>query len=215
MAKSHRPRLLGLAILAMAATAAHAQPGASADSLAGEAPAVTPRLAIGAEVPLAEELYTTLTGERAALAGLMGERGTVVVFLRPRCPWVWIYADRLKRLVQRYQGEGVSVVVVAPALGNDRERQSVSVKGAPVLIDSERRLAHAFGARMSPEVFLFDAGGSLVYTGAIDDRPSSAQGVETAYLDLALERLLRGQPVGIQETHPFGCLGSFRFTADS
>jgi len=42
------------------------------------------------------------------------------------------------------------------------------------VLDSDNVLADAFGAARTPECFLFDKDGKLVYHGAIDDSPPTS-----------------------------------------
>jgi hypothetical protein len=49
--------------------------------------------------------------------------------------------------------------------------------------------------------------GTLVYEGAIDDRPAPAGDPRTAknYVRAAVEELLAGKPVTVAHTKPYGC----------
>jgi hypothetical protein len=57
-------------------------------------------------------------------------------------------------------------------------------------------------------MYVIDEGGTLVYMGGIDDKPTTKQAdVEGAenYVRLAMADLAAGQPVGKAVTRPYGC----------
>ena len=75
----------------------------------------------------------------------------------------------------------------------------------PYVMDAGGAVARAFGVRSAPTAYFFDAAGRLVYEGAIDDSPSSADEVEVAYLQDAMDQHLAGRTVEVQRTAALGC----------
>src|SRR5690606_19492337 len=75
----------------------------------------------------------------------------------------------------------------------------------PYVVDEGSEAARAFGATRTPQVFLFDADGQLVYEGTIDDSPSDAGQVEEEYFRDAMNQLLAGTDIAVQKTKAFGC----------
>lgn len=80
----------------------------------------------------------------------------------------------------------------------------------PYVVDATSNVARAFGATKTPEAFLFDKNMKLVYHGAIDDNGKDPSKIENAYLKLALEAVLSGEPVPVPETKSIGCTIKFR-----
>ena len=76
-------------------------------------------------------------------------------------------------------------------------------------LDEGARLATEFGASRTPHVFVFDAGGKLVYRGAIDDNARQPKMVENAYLSDALSSMLAGQTIVQNSTKALGCTIKF------
>jgi hypothetical protein len=70
--------------------------------------------------------------------------------------------------------------------------------------DEKNALADAFGATRTPENFLFNQQGKLVYHGAIDDNPEEAE-VSRKHLQIAIEEMLTGKDVTIKTTRSIGC----------
>jgi hypothetical protein len=92
-----------------------------------------------------------------------------------------------------------------------RERISASRAGQVAkpsgvyLRDDDAKLAVAFGAERTPDVFMFDRSRKLVYKGAIDDSPGDPKEVKTQYLADAVHALVQGRAPAVSETKPFGC----------
>jgi peroxiredoxin len=77
-----------------------------------------------------------------------------------------------------------------------------------VLLDPEGRIGHAYGAKTTPHMFVIDPKGTVVYAGAIDDKPSTDQeDVKTAknLVLAALDEAMAGKPVTSPSTQPYGC----------
>jgi peroxiredoxin len=77
-----------------------------------------------------------------------------------------------------------------------------------VLLDPEGRIGHAYGAKTTPHMFVIDPKGTVVYAGAIDDKPSTDQeDVKTArnLVLAALDEAMAGKPVTAPSTQPYGC----------
>ena len=70
------------------------------------------------------------------------------------------------------------------------------------VVDKNSEMANAFGANRTPECFLFNKDGKLVYHGAIDDNPD---GGEKPYLNTAVNRLSKGETIDPDKTKSVGC----------
>ena len=74
----------------------------------------------------------------------------------------------------------------------------------PYLKDGDSAVAHAYGARVTPHVYLIDGSGTLRYRGYVDDSAKPEER-KTTGLSNALDDLLGGKAVSNQTTHAFGC----------
>jgi peroxiredoxin len=139
---------------------------------------------------------------------------TAVVFTCNHCPYALAWHDRILAVARDYAERGVRVLAVNP---NDAERyptdsyeamkERVAADGGwplPYLRDETQEVAKVFGARTTPDVFVFDAQGRLRYRGAPDaDHRDPAQ--DAAWLRAALDSLLAGGDPEPAETEPVGC----------
>jgi hypothetical protein len=82
----------------------------------------------------------------------------------------------------------------------------------PYVVDATSEVAVAFGASKTPEVFLFDKDGKLVYHGAVDDNRDAPK-VAQNYLKDAITAVANGKPVTTGETKAVGCGIKFRAKA--
>lgn len=167
-------------------------------------------LPLGAQMPLADQTMANTSGGQASIAGLRGERGTVVVFWSNQCPWVDRLQDRVFSLANEFRSQGVSFILVNSNDPSAFPKESLAESQAkgyalPYLMDADSRLAAAFGAERTPHIYLFDANNALVYVGALDDSPGDPGNVQKSYLRDALTALGQGSPVAVPQTKAFGC----------
>jgi thiol-disulfide isomerase/thioredoxin len=175
-------------------------------------------LATGAEIPLAARSMQNAGGTATSFSQQLGSRGLAVVFWSNTCPWVRRYEDRMLDLAREFGQSGVGFIVVNPndpagSPGDAFEAMQQRVGEAsypfPYVVDEGSQAARAFGATRTPQVFLFDGAGRLVYEGTVDDSPSDAGRAQERYLRDALTQLGAGQSVSGQRTRAFGCTIKF------
>lgn len=86
--------------------------------------------------------------------------------------------------------------------------ESVGYNGSGYLLDSDGAVGKAYAARTTPEMFVIDPKGVLVYKGAIDDKPTpNAEDIAGAknYVEAAITEAKAGSPVTNAETKSYGC----------
>jgi peroxiredoxin len=79
---------------------------------------------------------------------------------------------------------------------------------AAVLLDPQSKIARAYGATVTPHMYIIDANGVLVYKGGIDSIPSSSVAdipKAKQYVRVALGEVLAGKPVTDSSTRAYGC----------
>jgi peroxiredoxin len=176
-------------------------------------------LPLGERAPSAEVKMKGVDGKSLSIADAAGAKGTLVLFTCNACPWVKAWEDRIAELGNRYRERGVGVIAVNPndpravaEDGYEEMQRRAKEKGFrfPYVVDATSEVAAAFGATRTPEAFLFDAQGRLVYHGTIDDNAKQPEKVEARYLRDALEAVVAGKTPAVQETKALGCTIKFR-----
>ena len=79
---------------------------------------------------------------------------------------------------------------------------------AAVLLDPQSKVARAYGATVTPHMYIIDANGVLAYKGGIDSIPSAnAADIPKAkqYVRIGMDEVLAGKPVTDSSTRPYGC----------
>ena len=205
-------RLLTLS-LALAATLGRAAAAAPAPEPPIGLRAVTP-LAIGQPAPLREQPMMSVGGAELSIAGVAGKKGTLVLFTCNHCPWVKMWQKRIARIGNAALARGVGVIAVNsndpsayPEDGYDEMKARAKQLGFrfPYVVDGTSDVARAFGATHTPEAFLFDAEGELVYHGGVDDNARDEKAVRQPWLRQAVEAMAGGKPVPASETKALGC----------
>lgn len=177
------------------------------------APLATPseELELGAPGPKFELVGTD--GERHTLQSLAGNRGTAIIFTCNMCPYSLAYEDRIIALARAYRLRGINFVAINP---NNAAQQSgeefqemvrrAEKKNYPFayLRDATQAVATAYGARVTPHVFLLDASGLLVYRGRVDDA-AWPERVTVNDLEAALDAIVTSTAVVVPSTRAFGC----------
>ena len=138
---------------------------------------------------------------------------TVVVFTCNHCPYALAWHERILDVARDYSDRGVRLLAInsndaarypRDSLQAMRERVAWESWPMPYLHDESQEVARAFGAKVTPDVFVLDADGTLRYRGAPDgdyDDPSS----RAEWLRGALDAVLAGGAPEPQETEPVGC----------
>jgi hypothetical protein len=171
-------------------------------------------LPIGSALPKADIKMKDVSGKEICFKEAFKENGLLIMFSCNTCPYVIKNQGRTKEVCKYASGNNIGVVILN---SNEATRDGADSYDAMknyasgqsynwyYLVDKNSVMADAFGANRTPECFLFDKNGKLVYHGAIDDNPSDAESVGRKHLMLAIDEMKAGQPVSIKESKSVGC----------
>ena len=171
-------------------------------------------LPIGAALPKADVKLKDVTGQDITLQSAMKENGLLVMFSCNTCPVVVKNQSRAKEICAYSLNKNVGVVLLNSNEANRSDDESLEAMRDYAksqgynwyyAVDKNNELADAFGANRTPECFLFDKSGKLVYHGAIDDNPTDQGNVNRHHLKEAINELLNGKDVSVKETKSVGC----------
>jgi peroxiredoxin len=144
----------------------------------------------------------------------------VLEWYNPDCPFVRKHygAGNMQALQKEFTAKGVvwlSIDSSAPGQeGNypaDKLNQIASSQGAArtaLLLDPDGKVGHAYGAKTTPDMYIINPEGKLVYEGAIDSKATTSVAdlkVATNYVKVALDDSMNGKSVPQTVTRPYGC----------
>ena len=154
-------------------------------------------------------------GRLVSLAGAVGPKGTLVMFICNHCPFVKHVADQLAALGRDFMPQGIGIVAISandvathPADSPEQMVREAEERGYPFpyLYDASQEVAKAYHAACTPDFFLFDGARSLVYRGQLDaSRPGNDVPVTGADLRAAIEAVLAGRVPAGNQTPSIGC----------
>jgi hypothetical protein len=149
------------------------------------------------------------------LPSLVKEKGLVLIFHDPSCPFAKLYESRIKALRTKFEPQGIGFVLINPQVQNNeseltRLRAYIDESGLnmPYLIDANQQWTQEFQASKIPDVFVLMPGKTdleLVFKGALDNNAQVESVVTEKYLETALTQLTRGSKPEISQARAVGC----------
>ena len=160
-------------------------------------------------------LPDTVSGKSLSLDALKGAGGTVVMFICNHCPFVKHVNPELVRVAKEYGKRGIGFVAISsndiasyPDDAPDRMKSTAKRLGYPFpyLYDESQNVARAYDAQCTPDFFLYDSQGKLVYRGQLDDsRPGNDVPVTGKDLRAAIDALIAGTSISTEQRPSIGC----------
>jgi len=173
-----------------------------------------PGIPIGAAIPKADVRVKDVSGKELTLQEAKQANGLLVMFTCNTCPYVIRNQSRTNDICAYAKSSKIGVVLLNANEGDRQggnsfeEMQSYARSQGYqwyYAVDSKSVIADAFGASRTPECYLFDKDGKLVYHGAIDDSPGDASQVKRPHLKEAIQEMTQGREVTVKETRSVGC----------
>jgi peroxiredoxin len=155
-------------------------------------------------------LPSVVDGRPVALKGLLSRnRAVAVIFIATQCPVSNAYNERMAALGKEYAPRGIALVGIN---SNKTEPVAEVAEHAkkhgftfPVLKDDGNKIADLYGATKTPEVYLVDPTGKVIYQGRIDENMDDPAKVKSPDLRNAMDAVIAGKPVTVARTKAFGC----------
>ena len=147
-------------------------------------------------------------------------RWVVLEWFNDRCPFIRKHYDsgNMQSLQEKYGEQGVVWLSICSSAPNregymtDQKAQEIRseehIKSVATLLDPHGKTGRTYGAKTTPHMFIINPAGTLVYKGAIDDKPTTdAEDVPGAvnYVSQALDEGLAGKPITVSQTKAYGC----------
>ncbi len=151
-------------------------------------------------------------GEQTSLTlSDLKEDVVVLVFLGNHCPVVLACDDRIIDFANDYKDKPVRLVAVSvndmeqdklPGIKQHMKEKKINYTYG---FDESQAIGHAYGATNTPHFFVLDKERKIRYIGSMDDNAMNESKVTKHYLRDAVDALLAGKPVPVEETRAQGC----------
>ena len=171
-------------------------------------PAMAGDLTPGDQAP--DFTLTDSAGENHTLSDYKGKI-VVLEWTNPQCPFVVnVYGnDSMLPLASWAQKEGVVWLTIdssyfVTAASAQKWAESNKMK-QPILLDATGMVGKMYDAKTTPNMFVINAEGVLVYSGAFDNNPKPTGVGDVNYVRRAITATMNGAEPETAQTKPYGC----------
>ncbi len=173
--------------------------------------------------PAPDFTATDLSGKPVSLADFKGKT-VVLEWHNFGCPFVQKHyrSGNMQALQKKYGGDVVWLAVNSTNSGHQDYQAPAQLSkalaefgAAPTrfVMDEPGKVGLAYGAKVTPHMYIIDPSGKVAYNGAIDDKRSTDPAdVKTSknFVVAALEEMKAGKPVSNASNAPYGCTIKYR-----
>lgn len=140
---------------------------------------------------------------------------SLFVFISPECPLCENYTKDFTELRAQYPKDSLEIYGVFSGEKLYSEKQILKFKAnyklnMDFVLDKEYKIAKYFKAEVTPECFLVDTNGAIVYSGKLDNWLGKLgrrrKYVSQYYVKDAIQAVFNGDTVQIKKTEAIGCL---------
>ncbi len=155
----------------------------------------------------------SLGKETLSLTDVMGINGAIITFTCNHCPYVVGSESRIEMMAAKARGNNIGFVGInsndpinyeSDSWPNMVKRASKGMSYA-YLHDADQSIATLYGAERTPEFYLINAAGNVVYRGRLDDSPRDPSHATTSELSDAVDLLIAGKEIIDNRTQSIGC----------
>ena len=160
-------------------------------------------------------LQDTISDKQISLTEIKGDVATVIMFICNHCPFVLHVNNELVKLANDYSTQKINFIAISandiithPEDAPDKMKaNALQMKYPfPYLYDETQETAKAFNAACTPDFFIYNKDLQLVYRGQLDDsRPGNGIPVTGKDIRLALNCLIKNNPVPAEQKASIGC----------
>ena len=171
-------------------------------------------LPIGAYLPDPELKMKSIDGKEVSFNDVMSKNGLLVMFSCNTCLVVQGYQPRTNEICKYAVSKKIGVILLnsneayrnnGDSFDDMKEYGEKNDYTWDYVVDKNSVMANTFGANRTPECFLFNNNGKLVYHGAIDNNANSADEVTRKHLAIAIDEMVTGKEISVTETRSVGC----------
>jgi peroxiredoxin len=177
----------------------------------------TEKLVIGSKAP---DFYLIGVDDKYySIDSFKDKKIICVVFSCNHCPYVKAYEGRIIDIQNEFENNLYIAAINSndeanypeDSFNNMKKRAKEKNFNFAYLRDADQKVATAYGATHTPEIFLFDENRTLQFHGKIDDNWEYPNRVKEPYLKNAIKELLEEKEVTTKETFTIGCTIKWKY----
>ena len=142
-----------------------------------------------------------------------GKDGVLVIFMCNHCPYVKAKSDALNELYGRF-GDKIDIIGINsndstgyPEDSFENMKKTAEEKGFKFdyLVDDSQEVAKRYGAVCTPDPFLFNKDGQLVFHGRIDDAMKPGDEPTEKTMMVNIQKMMSGEKIENDFEPSIGC----------
>ncbi len=155
----------------------------------------------------------TKNGDNVSLSDVMSKNGVIILFTCNHCPYVVGSESRIEMMSIKAEKSNIGFVGINSndPINYTTDSWENMVKRAKngmsyaYLVDDTQEVAVEYGAERTPEFFLINSSGIVVYRGRLDDSPRDPSHATTSELSDAIDLIVMGKDISESRTISIGC----------
>ena len=148
-----------------------------------------------------------------SLSDIMDDNGAIILFTCNHCPYVVGSESRIEILSKKAKENKIGFVGInsndpinyTTDSWENMVKRANSGMSYPYLVDDTQEVAIKYGAERTPEFYLVNKSGLVVYRGRMDDSPRDPNQVSSTELLDAVNSLIEGKNIEPKVTDSIGC----------
>lgn len=155
---------------------------------------------------------TGIDGKEYSLSDFADKQGILIIFMCNHCPYVITKIDAIKSLQEKF-GDKISIVGINSNDSNYPSEGMENMKSQAkswnlnftYLLDDTQQVARDYGAVCTPDPFLFDKDGKLVFHGRINNAMSPSEEPTENTMEDIINKLLNNEAIPQESMPSQGC----------
>ena len=145
----------------------------------------------------------SISGDTVSFSESIMENGLIVMFTCNHCPYVVGSESRIEDMSLKAQSNNIGFIGInsndpinyTTDSWENMVKRAKSGMSYAYLVDENQEIAQNYGAERTPEFYLINSSGIVVYRGRLDDSPRDPSHAKTSDLSDAIDELIAGQPI--------------------
>ncbi|RJU83582.1 MAG: thioredoxin family protein [Candidatus Poseidoniales archaeon] len=155
----------------------------------------------------------SIYGDIVSFSQSMGENGLIVMFTCNHCPYVVGSESRIEKISLKAKNNALGFVGInsndpinyTTDSWENMVKRAKSGMSYAYLVDETQEIAKNYGAERTPEFYLIDSSGIVVYRGRLDNSPRDPSHATTSDLSDAIDELIAGEEISQIRNESIGC----------